>query len=55
MQVCMMQVSMIFIQVACIHDACVHVTYMMLDPDACVYDAANFVPNGRTNKAILGV
>ena len=23
--------------------------------DACIYDAANFVPNGRTNKAILGV
>ena len=48
MHVCMMHISMI----------------LDLDPEtcvygACVYDAANFVPNqrtnGRTNKAILGV
>ena len=25
-------------------------TSMILDPDACMYDAANFVPNGRTDE-----
>ena len=29
--------------------ACMMHTSMTLDPDACMYDAANFVTNGRTN------
>ena len=27
----------------------------VLDPDVCIYDAANFVTDGRTDKPILGV
>ena len=48
MHVCMMHISMIL---DLDPETCVYV--------ACVYDAANFVPdertNGRTDKAILGV
>ena len=40
MHVCMMHISMIL---------------DLILKHACIYDAANFVTNGRTNKAILGV
>ena len=40
MHVCMMHISMIL---------------DLILKHACIYDAANFVPDGRTNKAILGV
>ena len=41
MHVCMMHISMI------LKHACMY--------GACIYDAANFVTDGPTNKAILGV
>ena len=43
--VCMMHISMILDLI--LKHACMF--------GACIYDAANFVSNGRTNKAILGV
>ena len=43
----------------CINVWCIHLWSLILDYAACIYDAANFVPEGRTDgptdKAILGV
>ena len=39
---------------ACVMHECIMYISMIL-MHACIYDAANFVPDGPTNKAILGV
>ena len=62
--VSMMRVSMMHVSLTMLHVCMMRLKFCdgqgdswsrMYDARTCIYDAANFVPEGPTNKAILGV